>query len=114
MARTKWVIRNCNDSSYDYRPVSKKRRLTVATDGSGEPSSGPDGWGWATEDDRYKWGGDPNTTHQAMELTALLETLRSFPPEQPLLIQADSRYVVDAVTKHLPGWHERNMRTAGG
>ena len=49
-----------------------------------------------------------------MELTAVLEILRSLPPEQPLLIEGDSLYVVDAFTKWLPGWRERNMRTAEG
>lgn len=90
------------------------RRLTVASDGSGETSGGPGGWGWATEDDRYEWGGDPSTTHQIMELTAVLELLRSLPSDQPLLIQADSLYVVDTFTKWLPDWRERNMRRAGG
>lgn len=94
--------------------MSTTSRLTVATDGSGEPSGGPGGWGWATEDNRYKWGGDPGTTHQVMELTAVLEILGSIPPEQPLLIQADSLYVVDTFTKWLPKWRERNMRRAGG
>ena len=94
--------------------MNKVRRLTVATDGSGETRGGPGGWGWATEDNRYKWGGDPNTTHQAMELTALLETLRSFPPEQPLLIEADNSSVVKTFTKWLPGWREGNMRRSGG
>ena len=39
--------------------MNKMRRLTVATDGSGETRGGPGGWGWATEDGRYQWGGDP-------------------------------------------------------
>ena len=86
----------------------------MAADGSGEPGGGPGGWGWATEDGRYKWGGVPDTTHQAMELTAVLEILRSIPRSRPLLIQADSRYVVKTFTKWLPRWRERNMRTARG
>ena len=108
------VIRNCNDSSYDYRPVNKMRRLTVATDGSGETRGGAGGWGWATEDNRYKWGGNPNTTHEAMELTAVLEVLRAFPPDQPLLIQPDSRNVVKTFTEWLQDWRERDMRRSGG
>ena len=108
------VIRNCKDPSYDYRPVSNLRRLTVATDGSGETRGGPGGWGWATEDDRYQWGGDPQTTHEAMELTAVLELLRAFPPGQPLLIQADSRNVVNIFTQWLRDWRERDMRRSGG
>ena len=94
--------------------MNKMRRLTVATDGSGETRGGPGGWGWATEDGRYKWGGDPKTTHQAMELTAILEILRAFPPDQPLLIQPDSRNVVKTFTELLQDWRERDMRRSGG
>ena len=90
------------------------RRLTVATDGSDETSGGSGGWGWATEDGRYQWGGDPKTTHEAMQLTAVLEVLRAFPPDQPLLIQADSRSVVKTFTVWLQDWRKRDMRRSGG
>ena len=108
------VTRNCNDPSYNCSPGNKMRRLTVATDGSGETNGGSGGWGWATEDGRYQWGGDPKTTHQVMELTAVLELLRAFPQDQPLLIQADSIYVIKTFTEWLPGWRERDMRRSGG
>ena len=94
--------------------MNKMRRLTVATDGSGETRGGAGGWGWATEDGRYQWGSDPKTTHQAMELTAVLKMLRAFPPDQPLLIQPDSRNVVKTFTEWLQDWRERNMRRSGG
>lgn len=89
-------------------------RLTVATDGSGETGGGPGGWGWVTEDHLYRWGGAPKTTHEAMELTAVLEVLRHFPPEQPLLIKSDSRNVVRIFTKWLQVWRKRDMRRPGG
>ena len=94
--------------------MNKMRRLTVATDGSGETRGGAGGWGWATEDGRYQWGGDPKTTHEAMELTAVLEVLCAFPPDQPLLIQPDSRNVVKIFTEWLQDWRERDMRRSGG
>ena len=94
--------------------MNKMRRLTVATDGSGETGGGPGGWGWATEDHQYQWGGDPKTTHEAMELTAVLEVLRAFPPDQPLLIQPDSRNVVKTFTEWLQDWRERDMQRPGG
>lgn len=90
------------------------RRLTVYTDGSGETRGGPGGWGWASEDHRYQWGGEPDTTHEVMELTAVLELLRYFPPEQPLLIRPDSRNVVMIFTEWLQEWRERGMRRPGG
>ncbi len=48
-----------------------------------------------------------------MELTAVLELLRAH-PEEPLLIQADSTYVINVFTEWLPQWRKRNMRTAKG
>ena len=59
-------------------------------------------------------GSDPKTTHQVMELTAVLEMLRAFPQDQPLLVQADSIHVIKTFTEWLPGWRERNMRRSGG
>ena len=82
--------------------------------GLAKPGGGAGGWGWATEDGRYKWGGDPKTTHEAMELTAVLEVLCDFPPDQPLLIQPDSRNVVKTFTKWLQDWRKRDMRRSGG
>ncbi|MXX00547.1 MAG: ribonuclease HI [Acidimicrobiia bacterium] len=101
-------------SAIGYKPVSKLNRVTVATDGSGETRGGPGGWGWAAEDGPYQWGGDPHTTHQVMELTAVLELLRVFPPDQPLSIQADSIYVIKTFTEWLPVWRKNGMRGSGG
>ncbi len=49
-----------------------------------------------------------------MELTAVLEVLRAFPPDQPLLIQPDSRNVVKTFTEWLQDWRERDMQRPGG
>jgi len=49
-----------------------------------------------------------------MELTAVLELLRYFPREQPLLIRPDSRNVVMIFTEWLENWREHGMRRPGG
>jgi len=49
-----------------------------------------------------------------MELRAIYEALRHYPPEQPLLIQADSQYSINACTKWIHGWRRRGWRTADG
>ncbi len=90
-----------------------KDRLTAATDGSSLGSPGPGGWGWVTTSGQCAWGSEPGTTHNRMELTAVLELLRAH-PEEPLLIQADSTYVINVFTEWLPQWRERNMRTGAG
>lgn len=46
-----------------------------------------------------------------MELTAVLQALRST-VEERLLLQADSQYVINVFTTWLPGWRARGMRTS--
>lgn len=99
--------------SSEWFPVVTKDRVTAATDGSGSGGKGPAGWGWVTSEGRCAWGSAPKATHQAMEVTAVLELLQSHPPG-PLLIQTDSKYVYDVFTELLPRWEDRNMRTASG
>ncbi len=88
-------------------------RVTAATDGSSLGSPGPGGWGWVTADGRRDWGSESGTTHNRMELTAVLELLRSYPTEA-LLIQADSTYVINVFTKWLEQWRKQNMRRSKG
>ena len=49
-----------------------------------------------------------------MELQALIELLKAMAQDTPLLVQADSQYVVNIFTKWLPGWRAKGMRTGGG
>ena len=93
-------------------------RIRAATDGSrlgfpGPGGLGPGGWGWVTAGGRCDSGGEPSTTNNRMELTAVLELLRSHPTE-PLLIQLDSTYVIGVFTEWLPKWRKQNMRRSGG
>ena len=88
-------------------------RITAATDGSSRGSPGAGGWGWVTDAGRCDWGSEPRATHIRMELTAMLELLRSHPRGR-LLIQSDNKYVIDVFTKWLSQWRKRNMRKADG
>lgn len=73
------------------RPVST--RQIVYTDGACSGNPGPGGWAWVVPDGPFAAGFDPATTNQRMELTAVLEVLRSL--EGPLEIISDSTYVVN-------------------
>lgn len=46
-----------------------------------------------------------------MELTAVLQALRST-ADEPLLVLADSQYVINVFTQWLPDWRTRGMRTS--
>jgi len=88
------------------------QRTVVATDGSCLTNPGPGGWAWACEDGRNGSGGHAGTTNNLMELRAVYELLGAFAPATPLLIQADSMYVINIFTRWLPGWRARGWLTA--
>ncbi len=93
------------------RPAS---RLTAATDGSADsPGPGPGGWAWVTNEGTWGWGNCRGTTHNRMELKAVLKLLESH-PDRPLLIQTDSTYVLNIFTDELNGWGREGSRTAKG
>lgn len=87
-------------------------RVTVATDGSCLTNPGPGGWAWASEDGRHGSGGHAGTTNNLMELRAVYEMLGAYPSDTPLLILADSMYVINIFTKWLRGWRARGWLTA--
>jgi len=72
----------------------------VYTDGACSGNPGPGGWAWAVAPDGepHDSGGDPRTTNQRMELTAVIEALRSLgvgSEAGPIEVVSDSTYVVN-------------------
>ena len=60
-------------------------------------------------------GGWPESTNNRGELTAVLELLRATArTEEDLLIQADSQYVINSLTRWRKGWKRRGWRKADG
>lgn len=89
--------------------------ITAAADGSALGNPGPNGWAWYIDDDRWAAGGSPHGTNNQGELQAVLELLRATAgTDEKLLIMCDSRYVIDSVTKWMPGWKRRGWRKSDG
>lgn len=67
----------------------------IYTDGACSGNPGPGGWAWAIAPDGevHGCGGQAHTTNQRMEMTAVLEALRSNPGQ--VTIVSDSTYVVN-------------------
>jgi ribonuclease HI len=90
----------------------------VFTDGSCEGNPGPGGWGFAwVEDDQVrleKWGSDPATTNNRMELTALLEAYRALPHDASVTVYSDSQLCVNTVNVWAAGWKRNGWRRKGG
>lgn len=89
--------------------------ITAAADGSALGNPGPNGWAWYIDDDRWAAGGSPHGTNNQGELQAVLELLRATAGvDEKLVIECDSRYVIDSVTKWMPGWKRRGWRKSDG
>lgn len=89
--------------------------IIAAADGSALGNPGPNGWAWYIDDDRWAAGGSPHGTNNQGELRAVLELLRATAEsDEKLIIECDSKYVIDSVTKWMPGWKRRGWRKADG
>ncbi|CAH0234537.1 Ribonuclease H [Microbacterium oxydans] len=89
--------------------------ITAAADGSALGNPGPNGWAWYIDDDNWAAGGSPHGTNNQGELQAVLELLKATAvSDDKLHIWCDSRYVIDSVTKWMPGWKRRGWRKSDG
>ena len=88
-----------------------KRTVVIYTDGACSGNPGPGGWGAVLlYQDRHKElrGGDPETTNQRMELTAVIEALKALKVEGwDVEVYSDSAYLVNAFNQ---GWLEKWQR----
>ncbi len=86
---------------------------TVYTDGSCLGNPGPGGWAWAVPDGPSASGGDPHTTNQRMEVTAVIRALESV--AGPVHVISDSTYVVNCFRQRwFDGWRRRGWRNSQG
>ena len=91
----------------------------VWTDGACSGNPGPGGWAAivvpvAGGDPVELSGGEPATTNNRMELTAVLEGLRSLPAGGRACVVTDSQLVLNSMTTWVEGWKRKGWRTAGG
>jgi ribonuclease HI len=85
------------------------------TDGACKGNPGPGGWGaWMRSGDRERelFGGEPLTTNNRMELTAVIEGLRALTRPCRVTLHVDSTYVMNGVQRWLAGWKRNGWRTA--
>ena len=79
---------------------------TVYTDGACSGNPGPGGWAWAVPEGRFCSGAAHHTTNQRMEVTAVLEAVRTL--DGPLDVVSDSTYVVNCFRdRWWQGWLAR-------
>lgn len=89
--------------------------IIAACDGSALSNPGPAGWAWYITDDIWAAGGWDHGTNNMGELMAVLDLLQSTAHvDEPLRILADSQYVINSLTKWLPGWKRRGWKKGDG
>jgi ribonuclease HI len=89
--------------------------IVAAADGSALGNPGPAGWAWYVDDARWAAGGWPHGTNNQGELMAVIDLFESTAGEDDdLRVLCDSQYVINAVTKWMPGWKRKGWRKADG
>ena len=89
--------------------------VVIYTDGACKGNPGPGGWGawlrWG-EHEKEMFGGEPLTTNNRMELTAVIEALSALKRSTAVAVYTDSEYVKNGITSWIKGWKNRGWRTA--
>ena len=90
--------------------------IVAAADGSALGNPGPAGWAWYVDDNCWRAGGWDHGTNNMGELMAVLDLFKSTAhlPEEPLHILCDSQYVINSVTKWMPGWKRKGWKKSDG
>lgn len=90
--------------------------IELFTDGACRGNPGPGGWGALLRSGQHEKtlsGAEADTTNNRMELMAAIRGLEALKRPGRVRLTTDSRYVLDGITKWLPGWKKRNWMTAG-
>lgn len=89
--------------------------IIAATDGSSLGNPGAGGWCWYLSPDCWRAGGFTLGTNNQAELMAVADLLTETAGiADDLLIQADSQYVINILTKWRFGWKKKGWKTGGG
>jgi ribonuclease HI len=89
--------------------------IRAAADGSALGNPGPAGWAWYVDDRCWAAGGWKHATNNQAELMAVLQLFRATEHlDDDLLVLCDSQYVINCVTKWMPGWKKKGWRKADG
>ena len=89
--------------------------VRIYTDGACRGNPGPGGWGAVVQmdgEERELFGGEPQTTNNRMELTAVIRALEVLKRPCRVEVYTDSQYVQKGISEWLPDWKRRGWRTA--
>jgi len=92
-----------------------KPSVELFTDGACSGNPGPGGWAFilrhsATGKEIERFGGEAITTNNRMELTAVIEGLRTLKKPSRVEVYADSQYVLKGLNEWMEGWKKRGWK----
>lgn len=97
--------------------MSADNTIHIYSDGACKGNPGAGGWGAllvAGDQRKEIFGGEPDTTNNRMEMTAVIRALESLRRPSNVAVHTDSQYVQKGISEWMPGWKRRNWRTAEG
>ena len=94
-------------------------KIIIYADGASSGNPGSSGWGsiiFIPPDTVYEMGGgNPRSTNNRMELTAVIEPLNKLSTtDKQIIVITDSSYVLKGITAWIFGWKKRGWKTAEG
>ena len=89
--------------------------VEIWADGGCRGNPGPGGWGVllkAGTHEKELWGGEPATTNNRMELTAVIRALEAMKRPVRARIHTDSQYVQKGISEWIHGWKRNGWKTS--
>ena len=96
--------------------MNSTQEIIAAADGSALGNPGPAGWAWYIDEDHWASGGWAHGTNNMGELKAVLDLFEATAsrPEAKLRVYCDSQYVINSLTKWMPGWKKKGWKKSDG
>ncbi len=91
------------------------KKVTIYADGACSGNPGPGGWGAILifgEHKKELSGGSPQATNNIMELTGVIEALKSLKEPCQVELYSDSKYVIQGITEWIKDWKIRGWKNA--
>ena len=89
--------------------------VIIHTDGACKGNPGPGGWGAILQSGgktKEMHGGEPMTTNNRMELTAVIRALEALKRPTAVQVHTDSQYVQKGISTWIHGWKRNGWKTS--
>lgn len=94
------------------------KKIDIFTDGACKGNPGPGGWCAILRYNNLEKvisGGEKDTTNNRMELSAVLFALKALKEPCHIVLQSDSKYVLDSISKGwVYGWQKKGWKKSDG